>query len=128
MGMSLNSAFLLLANSLSGFRLKSMYISLIVSTTSSTTTWFSAACVAVTVHRNHFLYLYQQNKSYESKGKFRQASGRCKKVLEAAKLAYATKTNEFITSQKLGCRDAWRIANSALNKGKSVIPPLFNGQ
>ena len=99
MGISLNSAFLLLANFLSGFRLESMYISLIVSNTSSTTTWFSAACVAATVHRNHFLYLYQQNKSYESKGKFKQASSRCKKVLEAAKLAYPTKTNESITSQ-----------------------------
>ena len=33
----------------------------------------------------------------------------------------------FITSQKLGSRDFWRIANSILNKGKSAIPPLFNG-
>ena len=59
--------------------------------------------------------------------KFRQASNRCKRVLEAAKLAYATKTKESITSQKLGSRDFWRIANSVLNKGKSAIPPLFNG-
>ena len=48
-------------------------------------------------------------------------------VLEAAKFAYATKTKESITSQKLGSRDFWRIANSVLNKGKSAIPPLFNG-
>ena len=34
---------------------------------------------------------------------------------------------ESITSQKLGSRDFWRIANSVLNKGKSAIPPLFNG-
>ena len=33
---------------------------------------------------------------------------------------------EFITSQKLGLRDLWQIANSVLNKGKSVIPLLFN--
>ena len=33
---------------------------------------------------------------------------------------------EFITSQKLGCQDFWRIVNSFLNKGKSAIPPLFN--
>ena len=33
---------------------------------------------------------------------------------------------ESITSQKLGSRDFWRIANSVLNKGKSAIPPLFN--
>ena len=34
---------------------------------------------------------------------------------------------ESITSQKLGSRNFWRIANSALNKGKSAIPPLLNG-
>ena len=88
--------------------------------------WLSAACAAAIVHRNNFFRLYQQNKSSESKVKFRQASNRCKRVLEAAKLAYATKT-ESITSQKLGSRDFWRIANSVLNKGKSAIPPLFNG-
>ena len=47
------------------------------------------------------------SKSSESKVKFRQASNRCKRVLEAAKLAYATKTKESITSQKLGSRDFW---------------------
>ena len=85
--------------------------------------WFSAACAAAIVHRNHFFCLYQQNKSSESKVKFRQASNHCKRVLEAAKLAYATKTKESITSQKLGSCDFWRIANSVLNK--SAIPPLF---
>ena len=34
---------------------------------------------------------------------------------------------ESLTSQKLGSRDFWRIANTILNKGKSAIPPLFNG-
>ena len=71
--------------------------------------------------------MYQQNKSSESKVKFRQANNRCKRVLEAAKLAYVTKTKEFITSQKLGSWDFWRIANSVLNKDKSAIPPPFNG-
>ena len=33
---------------------------------------------------------------------------------------------EYITSQKLGSLDFWRIANSVLNKGKSAISPLFN--
>ena len=89
--------------------------------------WFSAAFAAAIVHRNHFFRLYQQNKSSESKVKFRQASNRCKRVLEAAKLEYATKTKESITSQKVGSRDSWRIANSVLNKGKSAIPPLLNG-
>ena len=87
---------------------------------------FSAACAAVIVHRNHFFHLYQQNKSSESKVKFRQASNRYKRVFEAAKLAYATKTKESITSQKLGSRDFWQFANSVLNKSKSAIPPLFN--
>ena len=32
--------------------------------------WFSAACVAAIVHRNHFFHLYQQNKPSESKVKF----------------------------------------------------------
>ena len=89
--------------------------------------WFSAACAAAIVHRNHFFCLYQREKSSDSKVKFRQASNRCKRVLEAAKLAYANKTKEFITSQKLGSRDFRRIANSVLSKGKSAIPPLFNG-
>ena len=34
---------------------------------------------------------------------------------------------EFITSQKLGPWYFWGITNSVLNKGQSVIPPLFNG-
>ena len=89
--------------------------------------WFSAACAAAIVHRNHFFCLYQREKSSDSKAKFRQASNHCKRVLEAAKLAYANKTKESITSLKLGSHDFWRIANSVLNKGKSAIPPLFNG-
>ena len=36
------------------------------------------------------------------------------------------KEKESITSQKLGSRHFWRIANSVLNKAKSAIPPLFN--
>ena len=51
--------------------------------------WFSAVCTAAIVHRNHFFHLYQQNKSSESKVKFRQASNHYKRVLEAAKLIYA---------------------------------------
>ena len=63
--------------------------------------WFSAACAAAIVHRNHFFHLYQKDKSSESKVKFRQASNHCKRVLEAVKLAYATKTKEFITSLEI---------------------------
>ena len=43
--------------------------------------WFSAACVAAIVHRNHLFRLYQQDKSSESKVNFRQASNRCKRGL-----------------------------------------------
>ena len=71
--------------------------------------------------------MYQKDKSSEFKVKFRQASNCCKRVFEAAKRAYANITKELITSQKLGSRDFWQIANSVLNKGKSAIPPLFNG-
>ena len=84
--------------------------------------WFSAAFVAAIVCRNHYFHLYQQNKSSESKVKFRQASNYCKRVFEAAKLVYANQTKESITSQKLGSQDFGRIANSVLNKGKSAIP------
>ena len=75
---SLNSVLLLLlVNFVSGFRFEMMYISVIINIRSSLT---------------------------ESKGKFRQASNRCKRVLESAKLAYANKTKDSITSQKL---DSW---------------------
>ena len=88
--------------------------------------WFSPACAAAIVHRNNFFRLYQQNKSSESKVKFRQASNCCKRV-EAANLAYATKTKKSITSQKLGSWHFRRITNSVFNKGKFAIPPRFNG-
>ena len=87
--------------------------------------WLSAACAAV--HKNHFFSLCQQDKSCESKVMFRKANNFCKKILEAAKLAYANKTKQFITSQKLGFWNFWKIANIVLNKDKSAIPPLFSG-
>ena len=87
-----------------------------------------AACVAAIVHENHFFCFYQQNKGSESKVKFRQASNCFKRVLEAAPIAYATKTKESITPQKLGSQNFWRIVKSVLNKDKSAIPLLFKGQ
>ena len=47
--------------------------------------WFSAAFAAAIAHRNHFFPLYQQNKPYTSKVKFKQASNLCKRVFEALK-------------------------------------------
>ena len=126
---SLNSMLLLLlVNFVSGFRLELMYISLIVSIRSSLTHLhdFQMLVLLSQFIEIIFFHLYQQNKSSESKVKFRQANNVCKRVLEAPKLAYATKTKESIASQKLGSRDFWRIGNSVLNKSKSAIHHLFN--
>ena len=49
-----------------------------------------------------------------------------KGFLKLSKMVVLIKTKESITSQKLGSRDLWGIANSVPNKGKSAIPPLFN--
>ena len=93
---------------------------------SQSSPWFSAACAAAIVHRNHFFRLYQREKSSDSKVKFRQASNRCKRVLEAAKLAYADKTKESITSQKLGSHDFWRIANSGKSTKVNLLYLLYS--
>ena len=66
--------------------------------------WFSAACAVAIVHKNHFFHLYQQNKSSESKVKFRQASNHCKRVVKAAKLAYATKKKSLSLPRNLALR------------------------
>ena len=72
-------------------------------------------------------FLYQQNESSESKVKIRHAGDRCKRVLQVVKLVYVNRTNQSISSQKLGSRDFGRITNSATNRGKSHILPLFTG-
>ena len=59
--------------------------------------WFSAACPAAIVHRNHSFHLYQKDKSSNFKVKFTQAGNHCNRVLEGAKLAHANKTKEPIT-------------------------------
>ena len=63
--------------------------------------WFSASCAAAIVHGNHFFHLYKKDKSSDSKIKFRQASNRCKRVLEAAKLSYSnnTRVNHFLETR-----------------------------
>ena len=40
---------------------------------------------------------------------------------------YAEIIRESITTQRLGSRDFWRIANSVLNRNQSTIPTLFHG-
>ena len=64
--------------------------------------------------------------SSESKVKFRQSNNHCKRILKAARLAYANKTKDSITSQKLGPQGFLQIVSGVLSKGKSAIPPLFN--
>ena len=58
---------------------------------------------------------------------FRLARNNCKKVLDNAKRHCAESVQESISTQRLGCGDFWRIANSVLNRNKSTIPVLFNG-
>ena len=105
---------LLLVNFVSGFRLELMYISLIISIRSSL------------IHLHGFQLLVLLNKSFKSKVKFRQASNHCKRVLEAATLAYAIKTKDSITSQKFGSRDFQQIANSVLNKPLNLLYLLYS--
>ena len=57
--------------------------------------WFLAACATAKVQRNHCFCFHQQNKSSESKVKFKQGSYHYKRVLEAAKIAYANKTKNL---------------------------------
>ena len=86
--------------------------------------WFSAACATTIVHRNHFSFLYQTDKSSDSKAKFRHTSNHCKRVLEAAKLVYANKTKESITSHKLGSQTFSKLL--IVYSIKVNLPPLFN--
>ena len=109
---------LLLVNFVIEFSLELVYVSLIISIRSSLThlhgfqllVWLPYL-IGIT-----FFCLYQQNKSSESKVKFRQASNHCKGVLQASKMEYANETKEKFTSQKLGSWHFWWIANSILKK------------
>ena len=95
--------------------------------------WLSAACVAAIVHRNYFSCFYQQNKSSESKVKFRQASNCWKRVLKAAKLVYTNKRKESITSHKLGSWEFWQISYgfsiivNPVNAGSKICQGSIHG-
>ena len=43
--------------------------------------WFSAACAAAIVHKNHFFCMYQQNRSSAFKVRFTHGSNHYKKVI-----------------------------------------------
>ena len=85
-----------------GFRLQVMYISFSIRSSLTYLHDFQLLVLLSAFIEITFFCLYQQNKSSESKVKFRQASNHCKRVFEAAKLTYANKRKEFIISQKLG--------------------------
>ena len=105
---SLNSVLLVfLMNFVSGQRLESMYISLIVSIRSSLTISMVFSCFYCCHSSWKSLCLQQQNKSFESKIKFKQNSNHSKSVVEAAKVVFTNKTKESIVSQKLGSRVFW---------------------
>ena len=53
--------------------------------------WFSAAEAAAIVIEITFFHLYPKGKSSKSNVNFRQVNNPCKRVLEAARLAYANK-------------------------------------
>ena len=88
-------------------------------------TWFSAACAAGIIHRNHFFVFTNRINLLNLKLSSDSVS-HCKRGLEAVKFTYANKTKAPITFQKLGSWDFWWIPNSILNKGKYAILPLFN--
>ena len=115
-GISLNSVLLLLLeNSVSGFWLELMYVHHSkYQVKPHLSPGFSGTYAAAIVHWNPFFHLYQRNKSSASKVKFRKARNHCKKVLQDAKLAYATTTKESITFQKTDSLDFCQIANSIL--------------
>ena len=69
--------------------------------------WFSAVYAAAIVHRNQYSYLYQQNKSSDSKVKFTQASIIAKRFLKLPNLH----KKESITFQKIGSQGFWQIGN-----------------
>jgi len=89
--------------------------------------WFSPACSAAIAHRNHYYHAYQRDNSLENHRLFIRARNCCKSVIRQAKSDYAGRVHERIASQRVGSRDFWRIINSVQHRGKSSIPPLFNG-
>ena len=86
---------------------------------------FNCLCCCQSSYKSFFC-LYQHNKSSESKVKFRRASNRCERIPQDAKVGYANKIKAFMTSQKPGSREIWRIAQRILKNGESAILFLFS--
>ena len=49
-----------------------------------------------------------------------------KKIIEEAKRSYQNQVHDQVVSESVGARDFWHIYRSFSNKGKSLIPSLFN--
>ena len=49
-----------------------------------------------------------------------------KKIIKKAKRSYQNQVHDRLVSESIGSRDFWHIYRSFSNKGKSLIPPLFN--
>ena len=113
---------LLLVNFVSVFRLQFMYISLIVSIRSGLTHLHDFQLLVLLPQLIEITFFVCTSRiNLLNLG---QASNRCKRILEAARLTHAYKrVHHFPETWLLGL-----LTNcySVLNKGKSVISPLFN--
>jgi len=90
--------------------------------------WFSPAIAAAIAHRNHYFHIFQRNSSGENRLLFTRARNDCKRVNEDAKRSYQNQVHDRFVFDTIGSPDFWREYRSISNKGKSLIPPLFNGQ
>ena len=85
---------------------------------------FSAAYATAIANRNLFFRFHQQNKSLHFMGNSDRLVINVKEFLKLPNLLILRK-QEFITSQRVGWHDFWRIADRVFNKGQSAIPLLF---
>ena len=87
--------------------------------------WFTL-CVTAIAHHNHYFHQYHENVTPGNKKLFCDSCNHSKRVLKDARSNY-DETTCHVASQLIRSCDFWRICNSILNRGKSIIPPLFNG-
>jgi len=75
-------------------------------------------------HPNHFFHIFRCDNSIKNKRLFIDTH---RKTIQNARKNYQESVIAKISTQKLGSCDFWKIFNSVSNKGKSAIPPLFDG-
>ena len=115
---------LLLVNFLSGFRLELMYISLNTNIRSSLTHLHGFQLLLLLRQLIEISFFVCSNRINLLNLKYRLVIID-KGFLKLPNL-HMLRKQESITSQKLGSRDFWPIANSVLSKSKSTIPSLCN--